>query len=129
MVQLGVLSSRRAGTTVTARRFPFVVGRNKDADLCLEEEGVWERHLEIDLRMPDGFVLKANPGALATINDQTIREAVLRSGDLIEFGPVKLRFWLSPTRQVDLRWREVLTWFALALMGGAQIALVYRWLP
>ena|SRR5213594_141032 len=129
MVQLDVLSGKQAGTGVTAGRFPFVVGRNKDADICFEEEGVWERHLEIELRMPEGFTVKAHPGALAAINGKPIREAVVRNGDLIEFGPLKLRFWLSQTRQVDLRWREFLTWFALAVLCAAQVALVYRLLP
>jgi pSer/pThr/pTyr-binding forkhead associated (FHA) protein len=126
MVQFTVLSGRRTGLAVTAPRFPFVVGRNKDADLCFEEEGVWERHLEVDLRMPDGFLVQVNPGALATVNGQPVREAALRNGDLIGIGPVKIRFWLGQVQQVDLRWREFLTWFALALLCLAQIALIYR---
>jgi pSer/pThr/pTyr-binding forkhead associated (FHA) protein len=126
MVQLSILSGRATGLAVTAPRFPFRVGRTQEADLCLEEEGVWARHLEFDLRMPDGFVLRVNPAALATLNGQPVREAVLRNGDLVQIGPVKIRFWLGQVRQVDLRWREVLTWLALAFLCLAQIGLIYR---
>ncbi len=125
MLELKVLSGRHAGASVSASQLPFVVGRNKEADFRLEEEGVWDRHLQFDLRMPDGFILTASPAALATINGRPIRETPVRNGDLIEIGPVKLRFWLGQTRQLDFRWRECLTWIALAALCAAQLALVY----
>src|SRR5207253_3388042 len=99
MVQLQVLSGKQAGAVAVARRFPFVIGRNGSANLRLEEEGIWHRHLEIDLRMPEGFVLAVHTQAAATVNDQPVRRAVLRNGDLIGIGAVKIRFWLSETRQ------------------------------
>lgn len=127
MVQISILTGRQAGAVVAARRFPFTVGRNNDASLHLEEDGVWERHLELVLEMPGGFLLRANPDALTTVNGQPTRQAFLRNGDVIEIGPVKIQFWLGPTRQADLRLREFLTWFALAALCAAQVAVVY-WL-
>ena len=56
MVQLKVFSGKQAGTATLARRFPFVVGRNRAADLCLEQDGIWDRHLELHLQIPDGFL-------------------------------------------------------------------------
>ena len=127
MIQLQIRSGKKAGTTSVARRFPFHIGRSSAADLCLEEDGVWDRHLELDLITPDGFVLRTQPNALVAVNGQRIEQAVLRNGDLIEIGSLKMRFWLSETRQIGLRFREWLTWCALVLLSAGQVCLVY-WL-
>ena len=125
MVQLKVLSGKQAGAVTLTRRFPFIVGRDASANLRLEEEGVWERHLELDLQMPEGFVLIVHPQARATVNDQPVQQALLRNGDLIGIGTVKIRFWLSETRQMGLRPRELLTWAALAALCAGEVALIY----
>jgi len=125
MVQLQVFSGKHAGTATLARRFPFVVGRNSTADLCLEQDGIWDRHLEFHLQIPDGFLLKAHPRALTSVNGQQVQQTFLRNGDLIEVGPLKIQFWLSETRQRGLRTREFLTWFALAALCATQIVLIY----
>jgi pSer/pThr/pTyr-binding forkhead associated (FHA) protein len=127
MVQLQILSGRQAGTNSVARRFPFCIGRAASADLCLEEDGIWDQHLELNLITPEGFVLSAQPNALATVNGQRVEQTLLRNGDLIEIGSLKMRFWLSATRQIGLRFREWLTWGALALLSIGQVCLVY-WL-
>jgi len=125
MVQLQVYSGKHAGTSTLARRFPFVVGRNSTSDLCLEREGIWDRHLEFHLQIPEGFLLKSHPRALTNVNGQPVQEAFLRNGDLIEIGPLKIQFWLSETRQHSLRTREFLTWLALAALCAGQILLIY----
>jgi len=125
MVQLKVFSGKQAGTATLARRFPFVVGRNRAADLCLEQDGIWDRHLELHLQIPDGFLLKAHPRALTSVNGQPVQQAFLRNGDLIEVGPLKIQFWLSETRQRGFLTREFLTWFALAALCAGQIVLIY----
>ena len=125
MVQLKVFSGNQAGPATLARRFPFVVGRNRTADLCLEQDGIWDRHLEFHLQIPDGFLLKAHPRALTSVNGQQVQQTFLRNGDLIEVGPLKIQFWLSETRQRGLRTREFLTWFALAALCATQIVLIY----
>ena len=127
MVQLQILSGKQAGTDSVARRFPFRVGRAGSADLCLEEDGIWDQHLELNLITPEGFVLSAQPNALATVNGQRVEQTLLRNGDLIEIGSLKMRFWLSATRQIGLRFREWLTWGALVLLSIGQVCLVY-WL-
>jgi len=126
MVQLKVLSGKQAGAVVATNRFPFIVGRNHTANLRLEEDGVWDRHLELNLRMPEGFLLTVQPDARATVNEQPVQQAILRNGDLIAMGPVKIQFWLSETRQSGLRLREWLTWAALAALCAGQIALIYQ---
>ena len=128
MVLLKVLSGSRAGSSHTARDFPLTVGRSAASQLRLEDPGVWENHLRLDLKFPDGFRLVLQPDARATVNGQSVTETLLRNGDLIEFGAVKLQFWLAKAEQIRLAWREGLTWLALAALTAAQVALIY-WLP
>ncbi|MDB6111143.1 MAG: domain containing protein [Pedosphaera sp.] len=127
MVQLKVLSGKMAGTEVVARHFPFRIGRSAAADFRVEEDGVWEEHLALAFDSQAGFVLTAQPNALAAINGQPFQEAVLRNGDSIEIGALKIRFWLGETRQGSLRLREWLTWTAFVLITAAQLGLIY-WL-
>jgi hypothetical protein len=49
----------------------------------------------------------------------------LRNGDVLEFGSIKIQFWLAQVPQKNLRPREVLTWLALAFLALFQVALVY----
>jgi len=128
MVRLKVLSGSREGAVFDSAAFPVIIGRNPDANLRLEDAGVWDRHLEIALRKPDGFILTVNPAALATVNDQPARQQLLRNGDLINIGSSRIQFWLGGTRQIDLRLREFLTWFGLALLCVAQLGLIYHFL-
>ncbi|MDB6020840.1 MAG: domain containing protein, partial [Pedosphaera sp.] len=66
---------------------------------------------------------------LAAINGQPFCEVVLRNGDAIEIGALKIRFWLGETRQGSLRPREWLTWTAFVLLIAAQLFLIYRLIP
>jgi pSer/pThr/pTyr-binding forkhead associated (FHA) protein len=126
MVQFNVLSGKKAGAVAVVHRFPFLVGRDPAAHLRLEEEGIWDRHLALDLQEAEGFVLEVHSRARATVNDQPVEKTLLRNGDLIVIGPVKIRFWLSETRQSGLRTREFLTWAALGALCIGQVVLIYR---
>ena len=128
MIQFKVLGGIRTGVEWQARRFPVRIGRAPEADLRLEDEGVWDLHLVINPPQRAGFVLTVQPGAFAAINGQGVERSVLRNGDLIELGAARLQFGLSPTHHRSLRLREVLTWILLALLCLGQVALVY-WLP
>ena len=127
MVQLKVLSGKTAGDLWIARRFPVWIGRAPSSNLKLEEPGVWDSHVRIDFVRKEGFVLQTQPNALASVNNQPVERAVLRTGDLVQLGSVKLQFWLSEPRQVGLRFREWLTWTAITIISLAQVALIY-WL-
>jgi hypothetical protein len=129
MVQLRILSGKMAGVDITARHFPFCIGRSAAADLQLQEDGVWDRHLELALDPAAGYVLTAAPDALTAINGQPVRQAVLRNGDTMEIGALKIRFWLGAVRQYALPIRELLIWLAFALVAAVQVALIYRLLP
>ena len=127
MVQLKVLSGKKAGTVWMARRFPVRIGRAAAADLQLDESGVWDQHLQLDLSPGEGFVLSAQPNALASVNGQAVHQALLRNGDAIDIGSVKMQFWLGETRQGGLRFREGLTWAGIAIVTLGQVGLIY-WL-
>jgi pSer/pThr/pTyr-binding forkhead associated (FHA) protein len=125
MVQLRVLSGSKAGTVWAARRFPVRIGRSPSADLQLEESGVWDQHLQLDLHPAEGFVLSVQPNALAAVNGQPVRHTLLRNGDTIDLGALRMQFWLSETRQTGLRFREGLTWVSIAAISLGQVGLIY----
>jgi predicted component of type VI protein secretion system len=125
MVRLKVISGKMAGTEHSARHFPFRLGRAAGSDLRLEEPGVWDSHAEMLLDASGSFVLRTQSEALLTVNGRPCRETVLRNGDEIDLGALKLRFWIGPTHQRGLRFREWFVWATIALVTLAQLALVY----
>ena len=102
MIELKALSGHTAGTKWSARRFPVHIGRSNKAEMRLEEPGVWDKHALIDLRPGDGFVLKAEPDALVSLNSQPTRESLLKNGDIIQLGAARVQFWLTPMKQRGL---------------------------
>jgi hypothetical protein len=127
VIQLNILSGKLAGVSWSTRRFPVWVGRALDAELRLEEDGVWDQHMLLDLDR-EGFIIKVQPNALARINGQPASEAHLRNGDTIELGAVTLQFWLSGVCQTRLRWRQMLSWSVIVGVVLAQIAILYWFL-
>ena len=126
MVQLRILSGKMAGASWAARRFPVRVGRSSNSDLRLEEDGIWEHHLLLELDR-EGFAIKVQPNALVRINGQPSAGARLRNGDTIELGIVRLQFWLGDVRQNRLQLREIVSWGAIAAVTLGQLAIMY-WL-
>ncbi len=127
MVQLRVLSGKKAGTAWVSRGFPVRVGRSPAADLKLDDSGVWDQHLRLDFDLARGFVLTAQPNALVAVNGHPVSQAVLRNGDAIDLGSSRLQFWLAETRQCGLRFREGLTWIGIVVTSVSQVTLIY-WL-
>ncbi len=127
MVQLNILSGKKAGTQAAARRFPFRIGRAAGNELQLEDDGVWDRHLALDFTRQNGFTLSTAPNALATVNGEPVQTATLRNGDVIALGSARLQFWLAAARQRSLRLREAFVWVLLIAVTLVQFALIY-WL-
>ena len=125
MIQLKILSGKKAGTEMVARHFPFWVGRAAQCQLCLDEPGVWERHFQINLNPSDAFTLMAEPNTSVTIDGKNVQETNLRNGDILEVGSAKILFALSATTQKSLTLREALTWVGLAVLCLAQVSLIY----
>jgi pSer/pThr/pTyr-binding forkhead associated (FHA) protein len=127
MVQFRILSGKKAGTACVARRFPFRVGRSATGDLTVDDEGVWDAHLQVDFKPGEGFLVSTQGGAMTSVNSQPVQSALLRNGDVIGMGSVKVQFWLSETVQRGLAVREWLTWAGIGLICVGQIGLIY-WL-
>ena len=127
MIQLNVLSGKRAGSQQVVRHFPFQIGRVAGNDLQLDDAGVWDRHLSLECERSEGFKLVTAPDALASVNNQHIQTARLHNGDIINVGSVKLQFWLAAVRQRGLHFREAFVWTLIVAATAAQFVLVY-WL-
>jgi len=127
MIQFQILSGKAAGTRWVARHFPVRIGRAAANDLQLQDQGVWDEHLELNFDRRQGFTLIAKPDALVTVNREAVQTARLRNGDSIELGAVRLQFWLGETRQYGLRIREWFVWTLIAVISLGEVALVY-WL-
>jgi hypothetical protein len=125
--QLRILSGKKAGILWEARRFPVRIGRAPTADLKLEEAGVWENHLRLEFIPAQGILLRTEPEAWVQVNGQVVDQAVLRNGDAIEFGAVRLQFWLGETRRASLRLREGFSWSVIVVVSVVQVGLIY-WL-
>ena|ERR1041385_6624225 len=125
MVQLKVLTGKKAGTMWVTRRFPVRIGRSAGIDLQLEEDGIWDQHFQLDFRPTEGFLITGHPDAKTSINGEPIQRTLLRNGDTIEIGATKIQFGLSESMQGGLRFREWLTWTAIALISLGQVGVVY----
>lgn len=125
MIQLHILSGKMAGSRRDASRFPFRVGRALESDLPLADDGVWEQHLALEFQRENGFYITAAPNAIVTVNSKQTGSALLKNGDLITLGSVKIQFWLAPAPQRSLRLRENLVWALLILVALGQFALIY----
>ena len=127
MIQLHILSGKKAGTRAVARRFPFHIGRAPENGLQLEDDGVWDQHLTLGFQPRSGFSLATAANALATVNGEPVQTVLLRNGDTIMVGSAKLQFWLAAATQGSLRVREGFVWALLALVTAGQFVLLY-WL-
>ena len=120
-----VLDGKQAGTNFVARRFPFRIGRAPAVDLRLDESGVWDEHLQIGCSLQQGFTVRVQAPALASLNDKPMTNAVLKNGDVLRVGSIRLSFWLPPAPMASQRTREALTWVGLGGLAGLQVWLIY----
>jgi hypothetical protein len=81
--------------------------------------------VRLEIQPDQGLILCPHSDAPTRVNGQITADTALRNGDLIEIGSVRLQFWLTPTRQRGLQWREVLTWAAIAAISLGQVWLIY----
>src|SRR4051794_17657508 len=126
MIQLHILSGKKAGAIVSVSKFPLKVGRASSCGFVLEDAGVWDQHFELTWPNPQSLLLQSNAKTVTVINGTKATESALREGDLIEAGAVKMRFGFAPVRQKSLITRELLTWIGLVLLSLGQVALIYQ---
>jgi pSer/pThr/pTyr-binding forkhead associated (FHA) protein len=124
MIQFQILSGKQAGHRWVARRFPVRIGRDVANDLRLEEAGVWDRHCEVRLDAATGFVLAVQSQAILTLNHEPVQTALLRNGDSLELGSVRLRFWLADPVVRTFRVGEWFVWTLVSAIALGEIALI-----
>lgn len=105
----------------------LLIGRAPDCHLRLGEEGIQEHHAIIE-RREDGYHVSplAEPST-TRVNGQEVRDYRLRHGDIVEIGPVQLRFELTPVGPAARRgpdWLLVTTTVGVLLVVLGQIAVV-----
>ena len=127
MIQLNILSGKKAGGQTVVRHFPFCIGREPGNDLQLDDDGVWNQHLTLGFQKKENFNLTTASDALVTVNGAPVQNTILRNGDIIALGSAKLQFWLAAARQRGLRFREGFVWVLLVFITLGQFALIY-WL-
>jgi len=126
MIQLRILSGKMAGEVIRVRHFPFGIGRAPHNDLCLDDDGIWDDHLNLKFQRREGFILKAAPDAFCAVNEAPQTSVRLRNGDVISFGSAKIQFWLAPAKLRGLKLRELFFWLLLAGLTLAQIAMLLK---
>lgn len=90
--RLVVVNTIFAGSTFSLRAPEAVIGRTEDNDITIEHKSVSRNHAKVvregdRVRILD---LKSANGLL--VNDEEVEAAVLRPGDIVELGRVRLRF-------------------------------------
>ena len=128
MVQLNILSGEYQQQFVKSNTFPIRIGRGENCQLQLVDTGIWENHLELNLNEKHHFTIQTASDATAMVNGKPLEGVqLLRNGDLIEIGLVKIQFWLGTVRQKNLRIREAAAWALLLAVTMAEIYLLF-WL-
>jgi Inner membrane component of T3SS, cytoplasmic domain len=127
MIELHILAGKKAGSQSVVRRFPFRIGRAAGNNLQLHDDGTWDQHLTLEFLRRKGVTLAAAQNALVMLNNQPVQTALLRDGDVISFGSVKLQVWLVTAQQRGLWLRERFVWTLLIAVALCQFVLIY-WL-
>ena len=128
MVQIRILSGKTAGDVHVVRRFPFRIGRAAGNELQMDDEGVWDNHMALEVQKNEGVTVKTVSDAFVAINDRPQTSARLRNGDILSFGSAKIQFWLAAPLQRSLRLRELSVWLLLAAITAFQLCLIYQFL-
>ena len=128
MVQLNILSGEYQQQFVKSNTFPIRIGRGENCQLQLVDTGIWENHLELNLNEKHHFTIRTASDATAMVNGKPLKGVqLLRNGDLIEIGLVKIQFWLGTVQQKNLGIREAAVWALLLAVTMAEIYLLF-WL-
>ena len=127
-VRLERLDGDFLGEQVEACNFPFKIGRDRNCHHRIEAKGVWPCHLILEEAGENGIIVKRDSEATLNINSLAASKSVrLQNGDLLQFGSVRLRFWLAPIGQMGQRSTEFIIWLSLSMLILGQVAII-AWL-
>ena len=106
-------------------RFPVVFGRAKDADVRLDDKGIWDHHACLELRSDNAFYLKSEGKALTLVNDELIDETRIRPGARVQMGDCRFLVVFTPVEQRAVWTSELLVLCCSCLTVLAQFVLIY----
>lgn len=116
---------RQLRKPVLAAKFPFTIGASSASDLRIEGHGVWDSHVRIELdSATNRYRCSAVGSALLLLNGETIRQAFLRNGDLLQLGSSSVEVSLAPARQHRLKFIEFSVWALLILVAIGECCLI-----
>ena len=97
------MDATSAGQTLVLPDTPLRLGRGRDVEVRVDDEGVSRLHATI-WRTPDGYEITDHQSRNGTVvSGRLITRGHLRDGDVIQLGPrVSFRFSLMDARQVDV---------------------------
>lgn len=128
MYALHILSGPWKGKRVTVREPNLVIGRDAECHLRLPDDEISRKHAVIEER-PDGLAIR-DLGSLNgfQINQQTVREARLQDGALLEIGRTRLQFRVATAQAGPSRrrvgWLQGWTAVAVAAVLVGQFLLL-----
>ncbi len=121
MVELAILTGRRAHTVIAVPRLPSVLGRD-GADIALPEPGVALVHATLRDAGIEGFILEAESATSIYSGGKPLQRLALRDGSVFELGSIRLQFRIQPAHSRNLRGLEVLTFGLIAATMAAEVA-------
>ncbi len=124
MFCLTVVEGVEKGRRFDIASFPFVIGKNANAELTLTDAGVWPDHIALEL--PEGKgpqVSRLGEGTLS-LNSEPTESAPLRNGDLMSIGATLLRFGVAPPERKSLLVHNMASWIAVGLIVLLELALI-----
>ncbi len=127
MIQLNILSGKKAGANRRPAVFLSASGARREMNCNWKTTASGTGTLHWNFKKGTGFNLATSANALATVNGEPVLEKILRNGDIITVGSVKLQFWLAAAQQRGLRLRENFVWALLVFVTLGQFILIY-WL-
>jgi hypothetical protein len=124
MFCLTVVQGKQQGHSVSIDRYPFVIGKNQEAQLRLSDPGIWDNHLAIELTVGESPTIKRIGDGSISVNSDPIENATLRNGDIITIGAAQLRFNSAPAKRKSLVFQNSASWIAMILVVILEIFLV-----
>lgn len=124
MFRLTVVEGNQQGQQTEVTQFPFVVGKNLQAQLRLSDAGVWEDHVAIELPKKSAPIVKRLGEGLMSVNADPANEAPLRNGDLITIGGAVLRFELGSVQQKSLLFQNSASWTIVVIVLIVELFLM-----
>ncbi len=84
-------------------RLPSVVGRSREADICITHPSISRRHC-LFTQHADGSLAVKDLGSMngIYIGDRKVKEAILMPGDVVQLGSVQLRIEWTYDTAVDI---------------------------